>query len=177
MRFARLSGEMQVTVIRVLVNFSGSLPAWLMLSYGLCREQETWTQRNTMTIEIPQHFWAQFFERVSAQDDLLIDIRIEKDGDLRLLAHSVPLQALIFEVGDACNNTLTIAFGPARERTLRYQIVEPIRLILRKETEGDHYHLLEIPAESGTTIIHFRPGIGPAVLGDLEHPQLRPVAR
>jgi hypothetical protein len=123
-----------------------------------------------MNIEIPQKCWNQFFAKLNAQDDVRIDIRVQTETGMRLVAQGAPLFSVAFEVGDACNNSLNLEFGPARERALQYRVVDPIRLILRKEGAGDHFNLLEIPAESGTTVIDLHPGVSPALLDELELP-------
>jgi len=123
-----------------------------------------------MNIEIPQKCWNQFFAKLNAQDDVRIGIRVQTETGMRLVAQGAPLFSVAFEVGDACNNSLNLEFGPARERALQYRVVDPIRLILRKEGAGDHFNLLEIPAESGTTVIDLHPGVSPALLDELELP-------
>jgi hypothetical protein len=129
-----------------------------------------------MTMEIPSNRWTQFFASLNTPEEVLVDVRAQSEGDMRLVAQGAVLRSLVFETGDACNNSLTIHIGAERGGTLRYQIVEPIRLVLRKEGQGDHYHLLEISAESGTTAITFRSGISPAVLKELGQAHLPPAA-
>lgn len=120
-------------------------------------------------MEIPQKSWKTFCDRLGSQRDALMDIRQqgEGDSDLRLVAKGVPLQSINFYEGDACNNSLVIEFG---EEIERHCIIEPFRLILRKEKGSEQFNLLEMPAENGTTVVLFHPGISPASLGDLEVP-------
>lgn len=125
-----------------------------------------------MTLEIPQKSWNQFFFKLNSQRDALMDVRVEAGGDMRLVARDTPLQSVMYDVGDACNSALTVEFGSPNGDLLQHRIIEPIRVILRKESNGDHYNLLEIPAESGLTVIIFRPGISPVFLQELELPQL-----
>jgi len=124
-----------------------------------------------MTIEIPPKNWTPFFLKLNSRRDALVDVRVEASGDMRLVAKGAPLQSVTFDVGDACNSALTIEFGPAGSHW-QHCIIEPIHVILRKESEGDHYNLLEIPAESGMTAIIIHPGISPAMLEELDLPQL-----
>jgi hypothetical protein len=124
-----------------------------------------------MTIEIPQKSWKHFCEAMNSQHDLLMDIRVQGGGDTQLVAQAAPLHSITFDdTGDACNNSLAIEFSSNDQGPSRHEIIEPIRLILRKESDGDHYNFLEIPAEGGTTVVIFHPGISPALLGELELP-------
>ncbi|HEX9048273.1 MAG TPA: hypothetical protein VF988_14705, partial [Verrucomicrobiae bacterium] len=122
-------------------------------------------------IEIPPSHWKTFCEKLNAKGNTLMDIRVQAEGDLRLVAQATPLHAVTFyDSVDACTSSLVIEFGPPKERPFQFSIVEPIRFILRREMQGEHYHLLEMPAESGTTVIIFHPGISPALIKDLELP-------
>ncbi len=123
-----------------------------------------------MTIEIPPNQWKPFCEKLNALRDARLDIRVQADGDLRLVAQAMRLHSVNFYEGDACNSTLVIEFGPPNERPMQHSVIEPIRMILRRENQSDRYHLLELPAESGTTRIIFHPGISPAILSELEIP-------
>ena len=120
-------------------------------------------------MEIPQKSWQTFCDRMNVQHDALMDIRQQSEGggDLHLVAKGVPLESMNFYEGDACNNSLVIEFGAENER---HCIIDPGRLILRKENGSDHFNLLEMPAESGTTVVTFHPGIRPALLDELEMP-------
>jgi len=122
-----------------------------------------------MTIEIPQNRWKPFCEKLNAQCQALLDIRLQGD-DLRLVAQAALLRSLNFYEGDAGNNSLVIEFGAADKPPAQHCVIEPIHFILRRESGGAHYHLLEIPSETGTTVIIFHPGISPALLSELEIP-------
>ena len=115
-----------------------------------------------MVAEIPEKFWGQFCENLNSQNEVLVDIRHEAKGEVRVVARGTSIQSASFdETSDACNNILTFELGSGSQ----YHVVEPIRLILRKENRNAQYHLLEIPAEDGTTVLVFHPGINLAMLG------------
>ena len=115
-----------------------------------------------MTAEIPEKFWGQFCENLISQNDVLVDIRHEVKGELQLVAQGTSIRYASFdETSDACSNIITFVLGSGSQ----YRVVEPTRLILRKEKRDEQYHLLEIPAESGTTLLVFHPGINLAMLG------------
>ena len=117
-----------------------------------------------MTREIAQKDWPAFCRLISEkyQGDLVniqvVSTRIEP------IAQGLPLAGLrLNERTDACSDHLIIEAG-----ALEHEVVEPIRLILRKPTgqeHEEHFHILEIPAESGTTVVTFHPGIA---VGDLD---------
>jgi hypothetical protein len=119
-----------------------------------------------MIREIAQKDWPAFCQMVSTKyqgtlvDLQMINTRVETIGT------DLPLQSLLFDgQSDACNNLLTIATG-----SLQHQIVEPISFVLRKPTghEGaEKFHALEIPAESGTTVLTIHPGIASQDLNGL----------
>ena len=123
-----------------------------------------------MTVEIPQKNWAQFCDKLNqSQTGAMMDIRIQADGDFRLVAKSVALQSTVFdEAHDACNNAIVIEFGLPDEKPSQHSVIGPARLVLRKGTDGDHYNLLEMPAENGTTVITLHPGISRALLNSLQ---------
>ena len=121
-----------------------------------------------MTIEIPEKCWKEFCDRLDSRRESMMDIRLQSSGDMQVVAQDVPLQSMVFdEKSDPCNNTIVIGFGLPGERPAQHRVIEPSRLILRRESGGDHFNLLEMPAESGMTVIIFRPGISPALLNEL----------
>lgn len=98
-----------------------------------------------------------------------MDIRIQADGDFRLVARSVLLRSTAFdEAHDACNNAVVIEFGLPDEKPSQHSIIGPARLVLRKQMDGDNFNLLEMPAENGMTVITFRPGISRSFLKTLQ---------
>jgi hypothetical protein len=119
-----------------------------------------------MTREIAEKDWPAFCRMISAKyqgaivNVQVVNARIEKIVD------QVPLLELVLdERTDACSNRLTVATA-----SLQHEIVEPIRMILRKTAgheKSESYQALEIPAESGTTVVSFHPGIATKDLDEL----------
>ena len=111
-----------------------------------------------MTHEIEQKNWPAFCRLISEKYQgtevnlQLINTRVEN------IVQGLPLQGLrLDQRTDACSDHLIIEAG-----SIQHEIVEPIRLILRKPTGQEHaerFHALEIPAENGTTVLTFHPGI------------------
>lgn len=126
-----------------------------------------------MTIEIPQKSWRPFCDLVNSHNGMLMDIRVQGEGDLRLVVQGAVLRSLEYsENDDVCSGSLLIEFSSegSQKKPSEYRVIEPIRLILRKESKGEHYNLLEMPAESGTTVIVFHPGLNPLRCEELALP-------
>jgi hypothetical protein len=121
-----------------------------------------------MTIEIPQNCWIKFCEKAGHSGDTLMDIRVQDEGDMRLLAQAALLRSLTYEAGDAGNSTLVVEFGNSAQESRRYCVIEPSRLTLRQQSNGDRFDQLELPSESGNVTISFQPGISPALLAGLD---------
>jgi hypothetical protein len=113
-----------------------------------------------MSTEIPQKNWQSFCERLNKFYRGAMSIRLLlPDGNTRLVAQDASLQTVIFKKqNDSCNDLMTIEAGPPNERPLQHQIIEPIRVVLRKDAESGRYNRLEILAENGLTEITFHPG-------------------
>lgn len=121
-----------------------------------------------MTTEIPQQSWKQFCERISNLYRGAVSIQlIDRDGNKRAVADDVPLRVVALQKQMVCNDIVTIEAGRPEERPLQHQIIEPIRIVLKRDGESGRYNHLEILAETGTTEIDFRPGINPALLEKL----------
>ena len=123
----------------------------------------------TMTTEIPQKSWDPFCQRLKEWYRGVISIRwIQPGGALRLVAADVPLQRLIFQrQNDSCSDTMIVEAGVADERPLQHRIIEPFRVVLRKNDESGRYNELEILAETGKTEITFTPGLDSMILEKL----------
>jgi hypothetical protein len=120
----------------------------------------------TMMTELPQTSWESFCERLRDWYRGVISIRwIQPGGDLRIVAREMPFQRFLFQKQNpSCSNTITVEAGLPNERPLQHQIVEPFRLILRKNDESGRYNELQILAETGKTEITFTPGLDPTLL-------------
>jgi hypothetical protein len=62
---------------------------------------------------------------------------------------------------------MTVEAGLPDERPLQHQIIEPFRVILRKNNESGRFNELEILAETGKTEITFTPGLDPMLVEKL----------
>lgn len=114
-----------------------------------------------MTTEIPQKFWGAFCRRLKDWYRGAVSIRwIQPGGDTRIVAENLPLQTLEFQKQkDACNDRMTVEAGGPDERPLQHHIIEPFRVILRRDDESGRYNELEILGETGKTEITFMPAI------------------
>jgi len=80
------------------------------------------------------------------------------------VADDVPLRTVALGKQTVCNDVVTIEAGRPEERPLQHQVIEPIRIVLRKDDESGRFNHLEILSEIGTTEIDFHPGINPTLL-------------
>ena len=85
-----------------------------------------------------------------------------------MVADGLPLHSLIFRKQNTeCSDMMIVEAGPPNERQTKHQILEPFRLVLRKNEESGRYNELEILAETGKTEITFTPGIEADLLDKL----------
>jgi hypothetical protein len=121
-----------------------------------------------MTTEIPQKSWDTFCQRLQADYRGAVTVRWTQPGSpARVIVENLPLRAFTFQKrNNECSDTLTLEAAAGNARPLQHQIIEPIRLVLRKNG-NDRYHELDILAETGTTEITFTPGLEPALLDKL----------
>ena len=122
-----------------------------------------------MTTEIPQKFWEAFCDGLKDWYRGVVSIRwIQPGGDLRVVADNLPLQTITFEKKkQSCNDTMTVEAGLPHQRPLQHRIIEPFRMIFRKNDESGRFNELEVLAETGKTEITFTPGIEPDLLEKL----------
>ena len=122
-----------------------------------------------MTKEIPQKSWGSFCDELKDSYRGAVSIQaIQPEGDARVIAENMPLLTFAFQKQEqACSDLMMIETGLPHERPLQHQIIEPFRVILRKNAESGRYHELEILAESGETRITFTPGIESGLLEKL----------
>lgn len=115
----------------------------------------------TMTTEIPQKSWDSFCQRLRDWYRGVVSIRwIQPGGELRSVAQDLPLQRLVFQKQEqSCSDTMTVEAGLPDESPLQHRIIEPFRVVLRKNHESGRYNELEILAETGKTEIIFTPGL------------------
>lgn len=121
-----------------------------------------------MTTEIPPKFWKAFCDGLKEWHRGAVSIRwIQPDGTARNVAEDAPLQTVTLQRQNECSDVMTIETGMSGERPSQHQIIEPIRLLLRKNGESGRFKQLEILAETGKTEVTFNPGIDSALLEKL----------
>jgi hypothetical protein len=134
-----------------------------------------------MNIEISRHLWKPFCEKLNSLRGTLLDIRTQTSGggEMQYVTQAASLHSVTFDESDLYNVTLTVEFTMIDLGPSEHRILEPVRLVLRNDTEGDHYNILEIPAEAGISVIIFHPGIGPLLLDEagIALPESSPLAR
>jgi hypothetical protein len=114
-----------------------------------------------MTMEIPQRFWEAFCGRLKDWYRGAVSIRwIQPGGVIRIVAENLPLQTLEFrKQNNACSDKMMVEAGEPGARPLQHQIIEPFRIVLRRDDESGRYNELEILGETGKTEITFMPAI------------------
>ena len=110
--------------------------------------------------EVASKDWETFCRRISElRHEATVTIEIVRpDGQRDHIARNVPLQQMKFEISPGCSDQLRIDVGADGEKPTSHVIVEPIHLILRPADE-ESFNPLEIAAESGTTLVSFRPAL------------------
>ncbi|HEV2455214.1 MAG TPA: hypothetical protein VGY98_13200 [Verrucomicrobiae bacterium] len=122
-----------------------------------------------MTTEIPQPAWDSFCQRLREWYRGVISIRwIQPGGALSTVAEGLPLRRFVFQKQNrSCSDSMTVEAGTPNERPLQHKIIEPFRVVLRKNDESGRYNELEILAETGKTEITFTPGLDPSLVEKL----------
>lgn len=90
--------------------------------------------------------------------------RINPSGQRVETVRDMPLTNIWFEK-DACNDRIILNFEQEGKREVMHEIVEPIHIKLREEGEGQKG--LQIDAENGSTLVLFRSGKIPELIGAL----------
>jgi len=120
------------------------------------------------TTEIPQKYWKTFCDRLGEWHRGAISLLwTQPNGMVREVFQDVPFQSVVLARQDECDEVITFEAGQSEERPQQHQIVDPIRLVLKRNDESGRYKQLEILAETGTAEITFSPGIDSAVLDKL----------
>jgi hypothetical protein len=117
------------------------------------------------TTEIPQKSWKIFCDLLKEWHRGAISLFwTQPDGIVRDIFDDLPLQTVFFQKQDKCNDVITIEAGQWDERPQQYRIVDPIRVVLKRNDESGRYKQLEILSETGKTEVSFSPGIDAAML-------------
>jgi len=120
------------------------------------------------TVELSSNHWPAFCKYVedSHTNTLLKAERAASNGEMETIVNDQPLQAFAWQHQDnTCSDALLVKVGLPGAKPADFQIVEPIRMILRNPTDAGRFSTLEIVAESGTVLFKFHPGLSPAPNG------------
>jgi hypothetical protein len=118
------------------------------------------------TTEIQEKFWDSFCEQLSHWYRGAVSVKwIDPEGLTYILAEDFSLSTLAFKrQNNRCSDLMTVEAELPDEQPLVHEIIEPFRMILRRNEESGRYNELEILAESGKTEITFTPGIDAELL-------------
>lgn len=102
--------------------------------------------------------WGKFCDRFAEllRDRLVTVEFIDQFGIRTETAHELPLQRILLDKSDPCNDLIVLECGEPHERPETHLITEPIHVRLREDKGGRK--ILEIDAESGVHFIHFHYG-------------------
>ena len=117
-----------------------------------------------MTEEINARDWKTFCERLTEMErGQMVTIElVELDGSRREPGRAVSLERVTFGPKDACNDAISINATDG----FAHEILGPIHIKLKRNAEGS-FNPVQIEAETGTTILHFRPALRPSVVDGL----------
>ena len=110
-----------------------------------------------MTQEITSTDWKTFCTRfVDLHKGALMTVRkVEPSGTTTEAVRDMPL-VRAWMTADECNNKMSFNFEQEGRREVVHEIIEPIHVKVREESEGRKG--LQIDAEDGSTLILFRSG-------------------
>jgi hypothetical protein len=114
------------------------------------------------TVELTNNSWPAFCKSIEAthRNTLLGVQQTGRDGQPKTIFDDQPLQSFVWQHRDrTCSDALLIEVGSPGEKPAQHQIIEPIRMILRRPTEDGRFQQLEIVSESGTAVLTFHPGL------------------
>ena len=117
-----------------------------------------------MTEEINAKDWKVFCERLTEMErgQMVTIEAVALDGSRREIARAVSLDNVAFVPKDGCNDAIRIRASDGFD----HEIVEPIHIRLR-QNPGGGFNPVQIDAETGKTLLHFRPALNPTVLEGL----------
>lgn len=117
------------------------------------------------TQEISSTNWKKLCERFLAlhRGTAMTLLKVESGGQSREVVREMPLVNAWMESGD-CSDRMFFSFEQAGQRECIHEIVEPIHVKLREESQGQKG--LQIDAENGSTLILFSSGKLPELLNE-----------
>ena len=110
------------------------------------------------TTEVPPREWAAFCEKFTQlnQRSLVTVETSDSSGRTTDVARESPLQGMQSKKTDGCCDEVRVLLGEAGSRQIQHLVVEPIRIFLRQNDDGQK--ILQVDVESGTTLIIFHSG-------------------
>jgi hypothetical protein len=120
------------------------------------------------TQEISSTNWAEFCRRFVDlhRGTLMTVMKIDPSGHSHEVLRDMPLQKSWME-SDRCNDRIFFDFQEIGKRELIHEIVEPIHIKVREESQGRKG--LQIDAEDGSTLILFSSGKLKELTSGLDH--------
>lgn len=124
------------------------------------------------TQEISSTNWKKFCERFVSlhRGTSMTVLKIEPNGQNNEVVGDMPLMNAWME-SDPCNDRIIFNFEQQGRRECTHEIVEPIHVKLREESQGKKG--LQIDAENGSTLILFRSGRIEELLEEFSSRKLR----
>src|SRR6266540_1578094 len=117
-----------------------------------------------MKEEIKSHDWKLLCERIGDfEGEQLVTVEVvEHDGTRREIGRALLLKSLDFQPLDACNDAIRLRAADGFDHV----IIEPLHVRLIRNAGGG-FNPVEIDAEAGSTILHFKPALKPVNLEGL----------
>lgn len=109
------------------------------------------------TLEVKSANWKAFCDKfLELHRGTLMTVRqVTPNGQSTEVVRDMPLTG-IWLGADACSDHLYLRFQQQGQREITHEIIEPIHVKLREESEGKKG--LQIDAESGSTLVLFSSG-------------------
>ena len=120
-----------------------------------------------MLREINSRDWPDFCNRLNQQCRGAL-VRIESilpDGKKSDRVGEATFEGMELDRSDSCNDVLHLRVR--NEREVKYDIVDPIHILLRETRPGEDFNPIQIEGETGTTFVTFKPAIHAQMLAGL----------
>jgi hypothetical protein len=117
-----------------------------------------------MKEEIKSSDWKEFCNRVTDFERgqlITVDV-VTHDGERRRAGEAMQLEAINFTVVNGCNDGIVIRAADGFEHVA----LSPIHVRLTRNPSGG-FNPIEIDAEDGSAVLHFKPALKPTLLDGL----------
>jgi hypothetical protein len=127
-----------------------------------------------MKEEIQSSDWEKLCERLNEfeRGQLVTLHLVERDGTQREIGRALVLESIEFTQVTGCNDAVMIRAGDGFE----HAAVSPLHIRLVRNPSGG-FNPVEIDAEEGSVVLHFKPALNPTVLDGLARVGWAGVAR